>query len=260
MTQFLYGKWSVLESLRANRRAFSKLLVVENMNEKGSMTEIIQLAEERGVEIHRVPRRVIDDLAKEGNHQNVVLRAGDYPYVELDDLMQISQDRQEKPFFLALDLLKDPQNVGVLLRVADSVGVHGVILQTRRGVEITPSVVSASSGAVEHLAVAQVTNLVNALKRLKDQGVWVIGLDLGEELQPLDKVDLNRSLALVMGSEGEGMRRLVRETCDILTELPMRGAVASLNVATAGSIALYSAWQSRGWEGWSRAEKQSNQG
>lgn len=257
MTHFIYGRWPVLECLRAGRREMQKLLVADGIQEKGVIAEILGYAQELGVDTRRVPRRVIDDLAHEGNHQGVVLRTNGYPYVELEDLPAISRERGEKPFFLALDLLKDPQNVGVLLRVADAVGVHGIILQTRRGVEITSSVVAASSGAVEHLAVAQVTNLVNALKWFKEQEIWIIGMDIGPDLAPADKIDMNRALVLVLGSEGEGMRRLVRETCDILTTLPMRGEVESLNVATVGSIVLYQAWSARDWAGWSRAEKPS---
>jgi 23S rRNA (guanosine2251-2'-O)-methyltransferase len=134
--------------------------------------------------------------------------------------------------------------------VAESVGIHGVLIQERRSVEVTPSVVNASSGAVEFLHVAMVNNLVNAMKELKEQNVWIIGLEAGDDLLPIDKTDLNISLGLVLGSEGEGMRRLVRDTCDLLLTLPMRGHLGSLNVATAGSIALYAAWQARGWEGW----------
>jgi 23S rRNA (guanosine2251-2'-O)-methyltransferase len=117
-------------------------------------------------------------------------------------------------------------------------------------VDITSSVVNASSGAVEHLNVSVVTNLVTAMRRLKEEGVWLVGLDIGPDTMTLDKADLNRPVALVMGSEGEGLRRLVRETCDLRITLPMRGHVESLNVATAGSIALYAAWQARGWQGW----------
>jgi 23S rRNA (guanosine2251-2'-O)-methyltransferase len=156
----------------------------------------------------------------------------------------------EKPFLLILDLLQDPQNVGALLRVADAVGVHGVLLQERRGVDVTPAVVNASSGAVEHLNVTVVTNLVTVMRRLKEEDVWLVGLDIGPDTATLDQVDLDRPLAVVMGSEGEGLRRLVRETCDLRITLPMRGHVLSLNVATAGSIALYAAWQARGWQGW----------
>lgn len=250
MVDFIYGHWAVMETLRAGRRSVEQLLLAENVEERGMVAQITALAKERGVRIQRMPRRIIDDLADGANHQNTVLRAGPYPYADTEDILTLAQQRGEKPFILILDLLKDPQNAGVLLRVAESVGIHGVLIQERRSVEITPSVVNASSGAVEFLRVAQVNNLVNAMKELKEQNVWIIGLEAGDDLLPIDKTDLNISLGLVLGSEGEGMRRLVRDTCDLLLTLPMRGHLGSLNVATAGSIALYAAWQARGWEGW----------
>lgn len=250
MVEFIYGHWAVMETLRAGRRNVEQLLLAENVEERGTVAQITALAKERGIRIQRMPRRIIDDLAEGANHQNTVLRAGPYPYVDTEDILALAQQRGEKPFILILDLLKDPQNVGVLLRVAESVGIHGVLIQERRSVEVTPSVVNASSGAVEFLHVAMVNNLVNAMKELKEQNVWIIGLEAGDDLLPIDKTDLNISLGLVLGSEGEGMRRLVRDTCDLLLTLPMRGHLASLNVATAGSIALYAAWQARGWEGW----------
>ncbi|MFC1959820.1 23S rRNA (guanosine(2251)-2'-O)-methyltransferase RlmB [Chloroflexota bacterium] len=254
MSEFIYGRWPVLESLRANRRKFEQLLLMDSIEEKNAIVEIMTTAEAQDVNIRRVPRRVIDDLSKGANHQGVVLRTGTYVYEDMDDLLKESVHRQEKNFFLALDLLQDPQNVGSLLRIADAVGVHGIILQERRGVGVTPAVVAASSGAVEHLKVAQVNNLVNALKLLKDNDVWVVGLDIGPNMQPIDRVDLNMNLCVVMGGEGQGMRRLVRDTCDLVLTLPMRGHVDSLNVSTAGAVALYTAWQARGWQGWALAE------
>jgi 23S rRNA (guanosine2251-2'-O)-methyltransferase len=134
--------------------------------------------------------------------------------------------------------------------VADAVGIHGVVLQERRGVSITPSVVNASSGAVEHLNVVQVNNLVQTMKELKKNDIWMIGLEVGPDIPPLDKTDLDIAVGIVLGSEGEGIRRLVRDTCDLLLSLPMRGKVGSLNVATVGSVALYAAWQARKWHGW----------
>jgi 23S rRNA (guanosine2251-2'-O)-methyltransferase len=250
MSEYLYGRWPILECLRAGRRGFEQLLLAEGVDEKGVVETIVGVAQERGVNVRRVPRRVIDDLSKNANHQGVALRVGAFPAVELDTILAVPAERDEKPFLLVLDLLQDPQNVGALLRVADAVGVHGVIMQERRGVDITPAVVSASSGAVEHLNVAVITNLVTAMRRLKEEGIWLVGLDIGPDTQTLDKVDLNIPVALVMGSEGEGLRRLVRETCDLRIMLPMRGHVLSLNVAAAGSIALYAAWQGRGWTGW----------
>jgi 23S rRNA (guanosine2251-2'-O)-methyltransferase len=252
MAEFIYGHWAVMETLRAGRRHIEQLLLSETVEEKGIVADIVAQAQKRGVKTQRTPKRIIDDLSNGANHQNVALRVGDYPYVDIEDILSVAQSKNEKPFILVLDLLKDPQNVGVLLRVADSVGVHGVVMQERRSVSVTPSVVNASSGAVEYLPVAQVTNLVNAMKDLKEQDVWMVGLEAGPDIPPIDKTDLNMSIGLVLGSEGEGMRRLVRETCDLLLSLPMRGHLDSLNVATAGSIALYAAWQARGWEGWKK--------
>lgn len=253
MTDFLYGHWSVMEALRANRRPIEKLLLSDRMEEKGMVAEIIATAKERNIDINRVQKRILDDVSGGANHQGTVLRVGTYPYIEVEDILQVAKDRNEKPFILLLDLLQDPQNVGSLVRVSDAVGVHGIIIQDRRGVSVTPSVVSASSGAVEHAKVAQVTNLVSTMKKLKDNDVWLVGMDVGVNVPPIDKTDLDMPIGLVMGSEGEGMRRLVRDTCDLLVTLPMRGKVGSLNVATAGSVALYTAWQARGWHGWVHA-------
>lgn len=253
MPEFVYGLWPIMETLRAGRRTYEKLIMANNLDEKGLVGEIITTARERGVDVNKVQRRILDDIADGSNHQGLALRVGGYPYVDVEEILQVASRRNEKPFILILDLLKDPQNVGSLIRVADAVGVHGVVMQDRRAVSVTPAVVASSSGAVEHLHVAQVTNLVNAMKELKENDVWMVGMDVGPNVPPLDKTDLNMSIGMVMGSEGEGLRRLVRDTCDLLVTLPMRGQVGSLNVATAGSIALYSAWQARNWEGWAHA-------
>lgn len=253
MPEFIYGLWPIIESLRANRRSFEKLIMTDSLEEKGLVAEIASLAREKGVDVSRVQKRIIDDVSDNSNHQGMALRVSPYPFVDVQDMVDLAEKRGEKPFILILDLLKDPQNVGSLMRVADAVGVHGIIMQDRRQVGITPSVIASSSGAVEHLQVAQVTNLVNAMKELKDNDVWIVGMDVGPNVPALDKQDLDMAIGLVMGSEGDGMRRLVRDTCDFLVTLPMRGQVGSLNVATAGSIALYAAWQARSWHGWKDA-------
>lgn len=250
MSEIIYGRWAALETLRANRREVQQIIFAEGVEEKGAIIDLLAAAKQRNIAVKRVPRRMLDDLAKGANHQGVALRVSDYPYVELETLMTIAEQRKEKPFILILDLLQDPQNVGTLMRVADSVGVHGIVMQDRRGVSVTAAVTNASSGAVEHLNVVQVTNLVAAMKKLKEYGVWMVGLDIGPNIEPIDKTDLNIPLGLVLGSEGEGVRRLVRETCDIVATLPMRGHVESLNVATVGAVTLYAAWQARQWEGW----------
>ncbi|MBK8021611.1 MAG: 23S rRNA (guanosine(2251)-2'-O)-methyltransferase RlmB [Chloroflexi bacterium] len=253
MTEFIYGHWPVMEALRAARRSIDQVLISETADSRGVVAEILGIAAERGVPVKRVPRRILDDLTQSTTHQSLALRVGSYPYVDLEAVMALARKRDEKPMILLLDLLKDPQNVGSLMRVADAVGVHGIIMQERRNVAVTPAVVSASSGAVEHLQVVQVTNLVQAMRDLKAQDVWMVGLDIGPNVAPIDKTDLNMPIGIVLGSEGEGLRRLVRDTCDLLISLPMRGSVASLNVATVGSVALYAAWQARGWSGWAHA-------
>ncbi|MCC7209514.1 MAG: 23S rRNA (guanosine(2251)-2'-O)-methyltransferase RlmB [Anaerolineae bacterium] len=253
MAEHIYGRWAVLESLRAGRRTPAQLILAEGIEERGVVSDILAQAEAHGLPVKRLPRRMLDDLAEGANHQGAIMRTSAYPYVELEALIEVAGQRDEKPFILILDLLQDPQNIGTLLRTADSVGVHGVVIQDRRGVAITPAAVNASSGAVEHLNVAQVTNLSNAMKKLKELGVWMAGLTVGPNVLPIDRADLNIPIGLVLGSEGEGMRRIVRDTCDLLITLPMRGHVQSLNVATAGAVALYTAWQARAWQGWTHA-------
>ena len=253
MPEFLYGHWAVIEAMRAGKRKLHALMIHERAERRGSIGDAVTMAEEHGVPVQRVQRRILDDLAQRGNHQGLVMRVGAYPYCDIEDILDLAARRREKPFVLLLDLLKDPQNVGALIRVSDAVGAHGIVIQERRSVAVTPAVVNASSGAVEHVNVAQVSNLVNAMKSLKERDIWLVGLDVGANIPPLDKTDLNMALGLVMGSEGEGLRRLTRDTCDLLLTLPMRGEVGSLNVATAGAIALYAAWSARGWQGWAHA-------
>jgi len=247
--EFLYGRRPVYEALRAARREFRRVIIAEGSERGGTMAEVIEAAEAQGVRIDTQKRPWLDQRANGANHQGVLLEAGDYPYAGLTDVLERAAGRGEPPFVLILDLIQDVQNVGTLLRTAEAVGVHGVVIQERRAAGITPAVVSASSGAVEHLVVAQVTNLVRAMGELKENDVWLAGLDLGADAIRYDLADLSGGLGLVVGSEGEGLRRLVRETCDFIIYLPMRGSVASLNAATAGSVALFAAWQARGFAG-----------
>ena len=187
-------------------------------------------------------RHELDQI--DANHQGVVMRVGEYPYASLDEMLVLAAEQVESPFLLLLDTLQDPQNLGTLLRTAEAVGVHGVLLPLAHTATITPAVVSSSSGASEHLLVTQI-NLAQAISTLKEKDVWAIGLDGGPESQPASRVNLKGGLALVVGSEGSGMRRLVRERCDILMRLPMRGEIESLNAAVAGSVALYLALAAR---------------
>jgi 23S rRNA (guanosine2251-2'-O)-methyltransferase len=242
--EWVSGRNPVYELLRAGRRKAFRLRLADGIQEKGRLEQILVWCRQRKIAVDRVPRAQLDSLGT--NHQGVAVEAGDYPYVALPDLLEAADARGEPPFLLVLDALQDPQNLGALLRTAESVGVHGVLLPLRRTALVTPAVVHASSGACEHLLIAQ-ANLAQALQSLKERGVWVMGLEGSQEAQPIDRVDLRGPLALVVGSEGEGMRSLVRSSCDVLLRLPMKGQIESLNAAVAGSIALYFAWQARGY-------------
>jgi 23S rRNA (guanosine2251-2'-O)-methyltransferase len=246
MRETLYGRNPVYECLRAERRDVFKLLVARGAQSKGTLSDIVALAQVRRVPVRRVERRQIDKLGRQINHQGVVAEVGTYPYVDLEEILSLADHRDEPPWLLLLDCLQDPQNLGTLLRTAEGVGVHGVVIPKRRAAKVTPAVVSASSGASEHVLIAQVTNLVRAMERLKARDVWIAGLEDLPDAQDLWKADLNGALAFVVGSEGQGMRRLVRETCDFTVRLPMRGQVGSLNAAVAGSVALYEAARQRG--------------
>jgi len=248
-TEFLYGRRSTYEVLRAGQRAVKRLLIAKGSTDSEGIEPAVTLAKQQGIPVDVVRRDELDARASGANHQGIVLEASRYRYVEVEQILDRAERQGEPPLLLVLDLLQDVQNVGTLLRTADAVGVHGIIIQERRAADITPAVVSASSGAVEHLSIAQVTNIVRAMIDLKEREVWFAGLDLGDDAVRIDQANLSGGLGLVVGSEGPGMRRLVRDTCDFIVYLPMRGQVASLNAATAGSLALYAAWQARGFDG-----------
>lgn len=245
MKEWIVGRNPVYEVLRARRRDVFRLLVATGVEEKekGRLSEILKLAPTRKLAVERVPRQRLDSLGE--NHQGVALETSAYPYAALPDILERAEQRQEPLFVLALDMLQNPQNLGTLLRTAESVGIHGVILPLRRAALVTPAVVHASVGATEHMLVAQ-ANLALALDELKQAGAWVIGLEGGEGSQPAARVRLDGPLVLVVGNEGEGMRQLVRQSCDVLMSLPMRGQIESLNAAVAGSVALYLALAARG--------------
>jgi 23S rRNA (guanosine2251-2'-O)-methyltransferase len=246
MTDLLYGRNAVREALRARRRSFQRLMVSSGAQEAGTLGEVVKLAEKEGVPVERVDRHELDRKLREANHQGAALECGPYPYAELPDCLALADERREPALLLLLDHLQDPQNVGTLIRTAEVVGVHGVVLPGRRAAEVTPAVVNASSGATEHLRVVVVNNLAQAIGELQKAGVWVVGVEADDRAQEFDRVDLDMPLGLVIGAEGPGLARLTRERCDFLIKLPMHGQIASLNAAVAGSIVLYHAWRARG--------------
>lgn len=243
MKEWIVGRNPVYEVLRARRRDFFRLHVASGVEEKGRLSEILQMAAARKVPISRVNRQQLDSLG-EGN-QGIGLEVSGYPYSGLADILECAGQRQEPPFVLMLDLLQNPQNLGTLFRTAEAVGVHGIVIPLRRAAGVTPAVVHASAGASEHLLVAQ-ANMTQAIETLKqDAGAWVMGLEGSPQAKPYDQVRMDGPLALVVGSEGEGMRDLVRRSCDVLVSLPMLGKIESLNAAVAGSVILYKALSDR---------------
>jgi 23S rRNA (guanosine2251-2'-O)-methyltransferase len=237
----LYGRHAVAEALRAGRRHIRRIFLAQGVDRTGILSEIVASARLIGCPVIETPRERLDD-AVGGNHQGVVAQAAEYPYVDLDALLAAgTQDR----LYLALDHLQDVQNLGTLLRTAEAMGATGVILPGRRSAGVTPAVVNASAGGVEHLKIALVANLVQALEVLKESGAWVAGLDAGPGAKRLSQADLTGPLVLVVGAEGAGLSRLVREKCDWLVEIPMVGKVESLNAAVAGSVVLVAAREAR---------------
>ncbi len=242
MKEYLYSRNAVYEALRAKRREIFAIEVADTARQTGKLAEIIQLARARKLKVNIVPRAKLDKV--HDYHQGVVAQTGAYPYSDLADILEYADEKQEQPFILILDSLQDPQNFGTLIRTAESVGAHGVVIPLARSVEVTPAVVNASSGASEWMRVAQ-ANLSQAIDALKENDVWVVGLDQDGEAMAQGSRHLRGAVGLVVGSEGEGLHELTRKKCDILLKLPMRGQIESLNAAVAGSVALYLAYLSR---------------
>lgn len=231
----LYGRNAVREALLANRRRFLRLTIAEGIEPNERVTEIEELAAARMIAVDRVPRAVIDNRVS-GHHQGIVLEASEYVYVEDVDLPELAAQRG---VVLALDGVTDPQNLATLLRTAEATGVGLVVIPQDRSARVTPAVVNASAGAVEHLRIVQEVNLVRWLERAKKDGFWVVGMAGDVEAEPLFDTSMRPPVVLVVGSEGEGLRRLVRDSCDLVVALPMAGQIGSLNAAVAGSIGLY---------------------
>lgn len=242
MKEWIVGRNPIYEILVAKRRQLFRLVIARGVEEKGRLAEIMTLAKQRHLLVEWQARPQLDALGE--NHQGIALEASGYPYSTLQDIQLLAEQRQQPLFILILDIIQNPQNLGTLLRTAEAVGVHGVLLPLRRAAGVTPAVVHASSGASEHLQIAAL-NLAQAISTLKEAGAWVIGLEGSSQAIPVETARLDGSLALVVGSEGEGLRPLVRQSCDLLVRLNMLGQVESLNAAVAGSIVLYLALQAR---------------
>ncbi|GEL78087.1 23S rRNA (guanosine(2251)-2'-O)-methyltransferase RlmB [Tenuibacillus multivorans] len=237
---WITGKNPVIEALKS-KRPINKILILESMEQR-VQSPIVKLAKQNKVLIQKVPKRKLDQLGE--HHQGVVASVAAYTYATIDDLFAKAKKQEEDPFFILLDELEDPRNLGSIMRTADAVGAHGIIIPKRRSVQLTQTVAKASTGAIEYVPVVRVTNMNQTIERLKDEGVWIVGTDAKGE-HDYREIDFDMPLALVVGSEGKGISRLVLKNCDWLVNLPMRGSVTSLNASVSASLMMYEVYRNR---------------
>lgn len=241
-SEFIIGRNPVLEALRAQRE-MNKIWVSEGAR-GAQMNELIDLAKRSGILIQFVPKKRLDRLAETTNHQGVVASVAAYEYATIDDIFQKAEAVNEQPFFLLLDEIEDPHNLGSILRTADSTGVHGVIIPKRRSVGLTATVAKASTGAIEHVPVVRVNNIAQTMDELKQRGLWFVGAHMNGK-QDFREADYDMPIGLVIGSEGKGIGRLIQQKCDFLVRLPMKGKVTSLNASVAAAILMYEVLRKR---------------
>lgn len=229
------GRNAVLEVLRSGRD-MEKLMVLKGSLE-GTVRQIIAMADEKGIVIQEISRQKMDELSQTKNHQGIIALVSAHEYVEVDDILAIARQKGEHPFVLLLDGITDPHNLGAILRTAECAGVHGVVIPKRRSVGLNATVGKTSAGAIEYIPVARVTNMVRTIEQLKKEGLWVACADMGG----LDHFDSNMKgpLALVIGSEGDGVSRLAKEKCDFTVAIPMYGKISSLNASVAAGLLMY---------------------
>ncbi len=243
MSELIIGRNPLIEALKAGR-PIDRILLERNARNQGSLAEILRLAREQHIPIDYAERPVLDARSATSAHQGVLAYVAAKDYVNLDDLLAISREKQEPPLYVMLDGIEDPHNLGAILRTAEATGAHGVIIRERRAVGLTPAVVKASAGAVEYMPVARVNNIAQAIEALKKANIWVVGIDMAGQTE-YSRVDYTAPTALVIGAEGKGLSDLVRKRCDILAYIPMKGKIASLNASVAAAVVLYAALKQR---------------
>ncbi len=229
------GRNPVLEALKSGRE-IDKIFVQKGVGE-GSIRQIIAIARDKKILIKEVDKAKLDGLSSTRNHQGVIASAALYKYYEVDDILNAAREKGEDPFVVILDEITDNNNLGSILRTADAAGVHGIIIPKRRAVSLTPAVAKISAGAIEYVPVAKVTNLNQTMEYLKKEGLWIVGAEMGGETYYTK--DMTGPVALVIGSEGEGLGRLIKENCDFLVSIPMKGSISSLNAAVSAAIILF---------------------
>ncbi len=242
MTDVIAGRQPVLEALKSDQ-PIEKVLV-QHGAQGAAVNNIYKLAKQRGVPVVQASKERFLELAGDGVTQGVLALVGAKKYVELEDLLEISKKRNEPPFILILDEIEDPHNLGALIRTAEGAGIHGVVVPKHHSATVNQTVAKTSAGAISHIALARVSNIVQCIDELKRQGIWVVGTDSTAE-KYYYQVDFTGPVAIVVGNEGKGIRRLVMEKCDFLATVPMYGKVESLNASVSGGIILFEAARQR---------------
>ncbi len=242
LDEIVVGRNAVTEALKAGR-GINRILVADGGRE-AALAPLRALAREQAVPVRPATREKLDLLAPGMRHQGVLAYAAPVAYATLDDIFARAEAKGEPPLLLLLDEIEDPHNFGALLRTADAAGVHGVLVPERRSCALTATVAKTSAGAVEHVPVARIGNIVQEMKRLKERGLWFVGADMAGA-EDIFHADLTGPLVIVIGSEGKGLGRLVKETCDFLVRIPMQGAINSLNASVAGALLMYDARRRR---------------
>ncbi|MDD3024038.1 MAG: 23S rRNA (guanosine(2251)-2'-O)-methyltransferase RlmB, partial [Syntrophomonadaceae bacterium] len=233
MKEILAGVNSIMEALKGRRR-IEKIFLQDGRQSK-RVEDLLRLAQKKGVYVQYVEKTKLDQMYSLSNHQGVIAKVESYEYCEIGEVLEIAALKGESPFLLVLDGIEDPQNLGSIIRTAECAGVHGIVIPRHQSVEITAAVAKASAGAVEHMPIIKETNLVNVIKDLKEKGFWVIGADMNGTQDYFAAV-IPSPTVLVIGGEGQGMRRLVKENCDILVKIPMQGKINSLNASVASAL------------------------
>ena len=239
---FITGRNAVLEALR-NERSMESINIAKGEN-KGSILKIIAMAKDQGIPVKEVSTVKLDSMSGGAPHQGVIGIASAHEYATMEDLFARAEEKGERPFFIICDELEDPHNLGAVIRTAEAAGAHGIIIPKRRSAGLTPVVYKTSAGAVEYLPVVRVANLASTMEELKEKGVWIYAADMDGE--NWCSVDYTGSVALVIGSEGRGVGRLIKDQCDFLVSMPMNGKITSLNASVAAGILMYEVARQRG--------------
>lgn len=236
------GRNAVIELLESGRDI--NKIFVSNGEKNGSINKILALAKEKRVIVSEVNRRKLEEMATTDNHQGVIAIVPPFEYCDIDDILDCAKNRHEDSFILILDGIEDPHNLGAIIRTAETAGVHGIIIPKRRAVGVNSTVAKVATGAVEHMNIARVNNINEAIRYLKENGVWICGTDIDTNTYYYDQ-DLTGSIGIVIGSEGFGMGKLVKDNCDFLVKIPMKGKITSLNASVSTGIVVYEAVKQR---------------